>query len=117
MKQATIPRPIAGSVPIADRQVDFLVKAKTKSSIHKQPETYQAGIMGLLGFSTRAIQAKTGLRPHQITYRLHRTGVKISDYRLGTGPVAEFILSKAQNFAREEFIERMRDKLNLSAEA
>jgi hypothetical protein len=101
------------------RQVEHLLKSKpkVKSTIQTQPETYQAGIMGLMGLSAKTIVAHTGLRPHQVTYRLHRTGVKISDYRSGKGPVAEFVMQKVAAFAREEFIERMREKLNLSAPA
>jgi len=104
-------------IPIPAARIEYLRKQKARSKIQGQAETYQAGIMGLMGMSTKAIMARTGLRQHQITYRLHRTGVRISDYRNGTGPVAEFILNKAQHFAREEFIERMREKLNLGAEA
>ncbi len=101
------------------RKVEHLTRQqhKVRSVIQNSPETYQAGTMGLLGIGVRAIQRKTGLRPHQITYRLHRAGVKISDYRNGEGPVVDFILNKARSFAEEQFVEQLREKLNLQAVA
>jgi hypothetical protein len=92
-------------------------QAKVRSTIHKDPATFQAGVMALFGMGVKAIAAKTGLRAHQVTYRLHRTHVRISDYRQGQGPVAEFILEKARPFAMREFQERLSEALNLQSHA
>ena len=107
--RATVP--LTKSIEHVSRQ------AKVRRTIHKDPATFQAGVMGLFGMSAKAIAAKTGLRPHQVSYRLHRTHVKISDYRNGSGPVAEFVLEKARPFAMREFQERLSEALNLQTHA
>jgi hypothetical protein len=91
----------------------------TRRTIHKQPETYTAGIAALVGIQSKAIAAQTGLSVGQVVYRLKQTGAGQGrlDYRQGKGPIAEFILKKARTFVEHEFVERMREKLNLQKTA
>ena len=52
-----------------------------------------------LGYSTRFIQASTGLSPWQISYRaikLRKLGISRSDYRNGGGIVAGIVMREAQ---------------------
>lgn len=89
------------------------LEVHSRRTIHKDERTYTAGMLASLGFSNAAIVARTGLRPHAVTYRLHQAGVRISDYRSGKGNVASFVLSYATKFATEDFASKLREKLGL----
>ncbi len=102
-------------VQMPEKKVGHLVRAKARTTIQKEAATYEAGIAAMMGINTKAIMARTGLRAHQVAYRLQRTGASVvrRDYRNGQGPVADFLLSKARRVAEEEFVELLRKNLQL----
>lgn len=54
------------------------------------------------GFSTRAIQAVTGLTYSQINYRAHKSGLKRAMYRDAKGRVAQEMLYNLDHFWTEK---------------
>ena len=59
-------------------------------------EDFQTVILAQLGFSTKFIIEKVGFTPCQVSYRLHKAGVKRSDYRNGHSVVARSVHAAAQ---------------------
>jgi hypothetical protein len=49
---------------------------------------FRTALLGGFGFTSGYIASQTGLSPGQITYRLRKSGVKISDFRNGRGVIA-----------------------------
>ena len=47
------------------------------------PRDIQCAVLGMMGFSSKFIQAKTKLTPYEISYRLKKAGIKMADYRYG----------------------------------
>ena len=85
----------------------------SKTRIYKDQRTYQAGILGALGLSTRAIQNNTDLTAGQILYRLKKIGVKRQDYRNGQSSIAKYVLNKAKNYTRQQITEMVKEKLEI----
>lgn len=107
-------------LPISEQKVSALLRVqgkKIRSKIQREPATYQAGIAALCGMNNATIEKITGLRPHQVSYRLTHTGASFGrkQYRNGDGPIAEYLLKKCRPVAEAEFIELMREKLGLAA--
>lgn len=71
-------------------EVDFLHNAKD----------LEAAVLASMGFSTDFIQAKTGLSPGQIGYRLKRAGVKRAEYRSGNSALARMVLGQLHGKAK-----------------
>ncbi len=51
-------------------------------------------ILGGMGLSTKCIMERTGLTHSQVTYRLHKAGVKRKDYRDGTSDMAHLVIDR-----------------------
>jgi hypothetical protein len=62
-------------------------------------DDFECALLASLGFSTHMICDKTGLRPHQVTYRLGKGEIKRSDYRNGSSPVARAMLRQHTDIA------------------
>ena len=73
-------------VKIQKRFVDYVNKRKD----------HEAALLGALGMSTRFIQARTGLTPCQISYRLSKGGIKRIATRNGEGPFARTLIQTAR---------------------
>lgn len=61
------------------RKVDFLTNG----------DDFDVVLLGMIGWSTQAIAAKTGLSWNQVTYRLGRAGITRADYRNGESAAAK----------------------------
>lgn len=110
---------LRSAIPISGRRITALVRgtAKVRTKIQNEQGTYQAGIAAMLGMSNKTIASMTGYSLGQVSYRLVHTGASQSrqNYRNGQGPVAEFLLRTARPFAEKQFVELMREKLNLQS--
>jgi hypothetical protein len=62
-------------------------------------DDFRCALLASLGFSTNMICDQTGLRPHQVTYRLHKGELKRSEYRNGTSAVAQALLRQHTDIA------------------
>jgi len=58
-------------------------------------EELRCALFAGLGFDTAMISAYTGLTPGQVNYRLHKAGIKRSDYRHGESAIAQRIIHYA----------------------
>lgn len=65
-------------------------------------------ILAMRGRSNRAIIAKTGLTPGQITYRLRLYEVSRMDYRNGEGPLAQKVDKATEGLAEQALIAHLR---------
>lgn len=54
-------------------------------------DDYECAYMAALGFSTKAIEKKTGLTSGKITYRCKKSSIKRSDYRNGSSIFARIV--------------------------
>lgn len=61
---------------------------------------FDVAMMGDLGLSTKAIAAATGLTGCQVGYRLHKGGIKRSDYRNGVSEVSRIVLRHSDLFSK-----------------
>jgi hypothetical protein len=78
----------------------------------RNQEDFQAALLGSLGFSTAFIQARTGLCPSQIGYRLGKARIRRLAFRNGQSPVASYVLGRVVNnglhkVVEQEFIARV----------
>ncbi len=65
-------------------------------------------ILAMRGRSNRAIIAKTGLSPGQISYRLRLYGVSRMDYRNGVGPLAKKVDKETEAIAEQALLAHLR---------
>ena len=65
-------------------------------------QVYSHLLMGQLGYSSRFIEAETGLSWGQISYRLRKAGVRRKDYRNGSSSLARRVLRVANDVAAKE---------------
>lgn len=79
--------------------VENLAKARTALKVAtprrvnwQDGDDFECAHLGALGFSTTHISSHTGLSAHQITYRLHKAGIRRVDFRNGTSPFAQIVL-------------------------
>lgn len=79
--------------------------------LHNDNDTTVA-ILASLGFSTTMIMEQTGLTFCQVTYRLHKAGVRRIEYRNGTSPVAKAMLEANQKKARPFVMEHLQEHLS-----
>lgn len=64
--------------------------------------TLKACILGKLGFSNKKIIRETNLTQSQLTYRLHRAGIRRIDYRDGTSHTAKVVVSNVTNLIADK---------------
>lgn len=101
---------------ISERKVTDITRAqKTHRSIHKQVETYQIGISGMMGLDNSALAGMSGMTPGQVSYRMVQTGASQlrREYRKGRGALAQYILKHTKAFAEREFVALMQERLGL----
>jgi hypothetical protein len=67
------------------------VQRRSVDLLHDKMD-FEVAMLASLGFSTEMIMQHTGYSFSQVTYRLHKAGVKRMEYRNGTSPVAQAIL-------------------------
>src|SRR5206468_7940248 len=67
-------------------------------------EDYECALLGALGFSSRYIQSKTGLRNGQITYRLHKAHIRRMDFRNGDSVYAKMVLRNMRSVAEPKLL-------------
>ena len=65
-------------------------------------DDFHCALLGSLGFSTRLINARTGLSAGQISYRLRKGSIKRQDYRNGDSPLASRVLTHSSRVAVSE---------------
>lgn len=70
-------------------------------------EDYECALLGALGFSSRYIQSKTGLRTGQITYRLRKAQISRMDFRNGQGVYAKMVLRNMRAVAEPKLIKEL----------
>jgi hypothetical protein len=69
------------------------------------PKDLKVVVLGTLGWSGRVIEDRTGLTPGRVQYRLHRAGVKITDFRqmrkgtLGGAMARQVMRQQIENYA------------------
>lgn len=68
-----------------------------KVSFMLNQNDFRAALLGSMGFSNDHIQRQTGLTLCQITYRLRKAGIRLTDYRNGTSPSARQVMIVAQD--------------------
>lgn len=79
------------------KRVDFI----------NQVQDLRALVLGSLGFSTGYICGQTGLRSGQVLYRLQKGGIKRLDYRNGTSPAANEVMTMASKRLALEIKDRL----------
>ncbi len=87
------------------RFVDYLAK----------DEDHECALLGALGFSSNLIMRQTGLRPGQISYRLHKADISRMEFRNGTSPWARMMMSNMKEVAEprlNEYLRRYSPKLS-----
>jgi len=62
----------------------------------KLPDDLECAFLGEMGQSTKAIVEGTGLTPCQVNYRLHKAGIKRSEFRNGRSEIAQKLISLAR---------------------
>ena len=62
----------------------------------EQVNTAEACHLGALGFSMRIIQDTTGFTENQIVYKLHKKGIRLSDYKNKKSKLARVIHKSAR---------------------
>ena len=70
-------------------------------------EDYECALLGALGFSSRYIQGKTGLRTGQITYRLRKAHISRMDFRNGQSVYAKMVLRNMRAVAEPKLIKEL----------
>jgi hypothetical protein len=68
---------------------------------------YETALLGALGFSSRYIQSKTGLRTGQITYRLRKAQISRMDFRNGQSVYAKMVLRNMRSVAEPKLIKEL----------
>lgn len=76
--------------------------------LHKR-EDYNCALLGALGFSSRYIQSKTGLRNTQIQYRLRKAQISRMDFRNGEGVYAKLMLRNMKSIAEPKLVRHLYD--------
>lgn len=74
--------------------------------IHNHDD-YETALLGALGFSSRYIQSKTGLRTGQITYRLRKAHISRMDFRNGQSVYAKLVLRNMRAVAEPKLIKEL----------
>jgi hypothetical protein len=74
--------------------------------LHKR-EDWECAMLGALGFSSRYIQSKTGLRNTQIQYRLRKAQVSRMDFRNGDSIYAKMVLRNVRAIAEPKLIKHL----------
>lgn len=69
-------------------------RTKPKRVTWSTDEELECAILASLGFSTRFIEARTGLTPCQVTYRLKKADIKRADYRNGESTMAQRVIDR-----------------------
>ena len=79
------------------RYVDFL----------NNPKDFEVLVLGSLGQSTKSIIAKIGYSPCQISYRLHKQGIKRMAFRNGESELSKRVLGMVRptaiKFLRQKY--------------
>lgn len=78
----------------------------------RQRNNFQCVIFGALGFSTKLIMERTGLTEAQVTYRLHKVGVRRRDYWNGVSPVAQNVIERTYSLAAQYTKQQIRGMLD-----
>jgi hypothetical protein len=81
------------------RRVDFYIYR----------EDFDAALLGSLGMATAAISARTKLRKGQVSYRLRKAGVRLSDYRSGDSHMAKTVLKNMRPILERELYAHLKD--------
>jgi hypothetical protein len=74
--------------------------------LHRRDD-YECALLGALGFSSRYIQSKTGLRNGQITYRLRKAQISRMDFRNGQSVYAKLVLRNMRSVAEPKLIKEL----------
>ena len=74
--------------------------------LHKR-EDYDCALLGALGFSSRYIQSKTGLRNTQIQYRLRKAQISRMDFRNGDSIYARLVLRNMRAVAEPKLVKHL----------
>jgi len=97
LKAQTTPTPKGR--PAATRaslRMHVLPRTKTKpmtvTFLNGKTHDFEVALLGSYGFSRRYAVEQTGLTPSQITYRLHKAGIRLRDYRDGTNVAAKAVM-------------------------
>ena len=78
---------------------------------YRSHETFFCLHLGALGFATKLIERRTGLSHSQISYRLHRAGIRLRDYREGTTPIAQIVIDKTEEVVTKRVLAKIRSLL------
>jgi hypothetical protein len=72
----------------------------------KDPEQLRAAVLAGMGFSNECIRHYCPtLTDGQIGYRVHKSGLKRSDYRNGTSFIAKYVIQKTGSYAEHRIEE------------
>lgn len=80
------------------------------------PDDFKCALLASLGFSTKAIMARTILSSGQITYRLHKGQIKRMEYRNGTSAIAKDVLKSHTDIAEPILLRQLRKVLKEQGE-
>lgn len=78
---------------------------QSRRVIWTDEDCVEAGVLGLIGQSTKMIQKETGLTACQIGYRLHKFGIRRGDFRNGTSEVFELVRASTRSRVLAHFKE------------
>ena len=68
-------------------------------------------MMGMAGFSYKAMQQTLGLNHNEVAHRLKKVGVKVSEYRNGNSPMAKHVISRLTAVAQRKMVENLQKYL------
>lgn len=78
-----------------------------------EPEDFQAALMASYGISAKTISANTHLTNHQVRYRLHRFGIKLSGYRNGAGLGARSVMQHGRQMIGYQLEQELKQKMGI----
>ena len=66
-----------------------------------------AEMMGMAGFSYKAIGKALSLKKWEVKYRLMRVGIKVRAYRDGESPLAREVIARLDEVAQRKLVENL----------
>jgi hypothetical protein len=66
-----------------------------------------AEMMGMAGFSYKAIMRTLGMNSSEVKYRLHRLGVRVRAYRDGETPLAKQVIGRLDEVAQKRLVDNL----------
>ncbi len=80
-------------------------------SLLGKQEDFECCMLAELGMATKTIAGFTGLSVSQVSTRLKKAGIRVTDYRQGRGRYAELVFKGVANLAAKSLQDDLRRRL------